>query len=1047
MSVTVATTAEVLQFLGRAGRNVNDDRPVEAKVLISKDRLKDEIRNVFISADPTQLILKSAGAYNAIKKNKLFSGGEYKDYAPQTFVDYLSVLDTSAETSREFKIRLERSVNKLIHLGALDSENNLTEFGQFLIQTGFNTDYGIMIYESFGTSNFEEVIAFTTLLESEMYLCLPGKNKDYIKYRDKLTHFKSEFYSEFDGKVSDLDFSYWLINTLRNSPKEDLKNCERKLIDAYKNDTIGELGINIQTIDKILKSSDEKIDKLENDYSQVINANEGEVGVKGSDIIPTKEMKRLALSGFSASLCQCTSGYKFEHLGLSDKEIVISNSSIPLKQKDQFFVAGNFNPDPNCSLIYASGICPISLEDLLDPELMKYASFKITILDEVQNFDMQTGIGNIIQKVFYQNLTTDEPRVIGNIKKEIAQESPERHKIFVQTFLKDCSKFISQHSDNLAKIKEYNQLAQLAQVTELDQSIGEIPEESLVKFYQKQVVKFPEICSLDDLQLKIDSGEVDFVFNPFNKLNQDQLDNLELVKDEYPSIINAVEVLYETNNNDLIEPIILIGNSDKFIEYYKANKISLVVRELQAKDKIGEIKIQYANKNISLEELESIKSEIELKAKYALLEKAKKNGNLMSHGDFTDIKTTEGLEKIGSIVIGQNPFDDSDVLAYPFAEYSYNYYLGWSIHRPDIDFKVCSVYTDNLNRINSEATQKALSLEFNSKLPSIIAKYDLLVMRLGENYSGIELARDQVGRLEYYVQNGTYANATGNARAELLKVEKTLQELESLKFYGDSAFDELSRFSNMELLEVFKSSYDQSEITKSFNLYPVLVGRINSDSGELIANVYITKDSNNENKASLTLERKVTQAFFNSLEVIQEANIIREFDPEEEHNENIESGEIMEMSFDSKRRAKVAKGLCEKLKNSTFSLADIQQVRNLILSNHIYSLDYLNGDFKFFLSQYENGRNYNEITLYQVDHGSKIIPQDGLIYDTSLDNTKEEVFVQNSNGSYIIRLITGCEILEPLPEGHKQVLENYDTSQLPSNSILDAFANKFSKKK
>ncbi len=139
LGVGVSTAFDVTQAFGRAGRAINDTRPVVGMCLQPISKLKKGLDNSLNNNDPTYMILQCSRVLKRIQKLKNFP------FIPKTLLEFIAPVVIDID-------RIKQSIEKLQVLEALDENENITDFGTFLIDIGLDLDFGLMLYNSLNTS-------------------------------------------------------------------------------------------------------------------------------------------------------------------------------------------------------------------------------------------------------------------------------------------------------------------------------------------------------------------------------------------------------------------------------------------------------------------------------------------------------------------------------------------------------------------------------------------------------------------------------------------------------------------------------------------------------------------------------------------------------------------------------------------------------------------------------------------------------------------------------------------------------------------------------
>jgi superfamily II DNA/RNA helicase len=173
LTVDYASTNDITQAFGRAGRSMKDVRRVVGLCLQPIKNLKKNLSASLNSTDPTQMILQTS---RVLKKIKTLKRAKSIPASLQEFINPV-VVDES---------RIRIAIEKLKSLDAIDLNENITDFGTFLIDINMDLDYGMMIYQALGTNYLRELCDILSLASKTSYLIDFTTKNFYIEYTKRL---------------------------------------------------------------------------------------------------------------------------------------------------------------------------------------------------------------------------------------------------------------------------------------------------------------------------------------------------------------------------------------------------------------------------------------------------------------------------------------------------------------------------------------------------------------------------------------------------------------------------------------------------------------------------------------------------------------------------------------------------------------------------------------------------------------------------------------------------------------------------------------------
>jgi HrpA-like RNA helicase len=347
LRITKATNKQLKQSLGRAGRLPDDTRTVKGYVAQQPEAL-ESIKEENFQTDPTQMILESAEMINRINDTKVITPNELPiEFRPKDLVEYITPAIGNKDLTKA-------TVDRLVGMNAIDTANNITEFGQFLLKMNLPIDFGIIIFESLNSENShftEYIVKILNIISNSTYLI---NNEVKFKELVRLQNFKNDF-----------EFYIYLIKNFRNS--EDTQNIGvdfSVLEDAFEDskltlDTIKNLGFSIQ-------SKPFKLDELNSFLSKV------------------------SINGLSHTLCKKQNDGSYMHLA-TGTIVQVSKKSI-MNNNPEYILAGEFGTYSTGHPVISSAI-ETNLEEI--KKATTYTSWLISEDTQVADYDVKSGVGRL----------------------------------------------------------------------------------------------------------------------------------------------------------------------------------------------------------------------------------------------------------------------------------------------------------------------------------------------------------------------------------------------------------------------------------------------------------------------------------------------------------------------------------------------------------------------------------------------------------------------------------------------------------------------------
>jgi HrpA-like RNA helicase len=361
LGVGVATSFDVTQAFGRAGRAINDTRPVVGMCLQPISKLKKGLDNSLNNNDPTYMILQCSRVLKRIQKLRNFP------HIPKTLLEFITPVVIDLD-------RIKQSIEKLQILEALDENENITDFGTFLIDIGLDLDFGLMLYNSLNTSYWARLCDV---------FCLASRGSSLVDMELK------EIYNAFvyrlaksNGVKSDLEVFEFLTQNIENF--EDAVNC----------------GVNYNTYLEAMVSSKALKRKI-NEY------------ISGSTLDTDSMLDKIDFSYLArVSLSDCLFEFRkqvasrnktiYEYVHLASKNVfnLSSYSVLNFLKPSKYIIASN--------MAIVSGVMTITEAIPVEFEDLEPNGF--TIKDEVlliDKYDPKTGQGRVKVNRNYKGYNTN----------------------------------------------------------------------------------------------------------------------------------------------------------------------------------------------------------------------------------------------------------------------------------------------------------------------------------------------------------------------------------------------------------------------------------------------------------------------------------------------------------------------------------------------------------------------------------------------------------------------------------------------------------------
>jgi HrpA-like RNA helicase len=192
LKVAPATTNEITQAMGRAGRHINDKREVFGYCLQPYTALKSSLNKMFTKHDPTLMILSSIVVYNKIKRLDKF--------VPNTLEEYISAVGLDKKKVTQTLLRLKA-------IRAITEQNKITKLGLYLANCNIDLDFALLLYYTPNEEYIETCKVMSLIIRS--YNLVDYDNQDLFNAFLNKT-FRSK------GIKSDFDVYKYLINSIKS---------------------------------------------------------------------------------------------------------------------------------------------------------------------------------------------------------------------------------------------------------------------------------------------------------------------------------------------------------------------------------------------------------------------------------------------------------------------------------------------------------------------------------------------------------------------------------------------------------------------------------------------------------------------------------------------------------------------------------------------------------------------------------------------------------------------------------------------------------------
>jgi HrpA-like RNA helicase len=426
LTVDYASINDITQAFGRAGRSMKDNRRVVGLCLQPIKNLKKNLSSSLNSTDPTQMILQTS---RILKKIKTLKRAKSVPSSLQEFINPV-VVDES---------RIRIAIDKLKSLGAIDSQENITDFGTFLIDINMDLDYGMMIYQALGTNYLRELCDILSLAAKTSYL-IDFKTKNfYIEYTKRL--------AKTNGVNNDLMVLSDILTKV-----DTLEDATNKGINFL---VIQEARITSLQLQKSLKSMGHKINLIDEPINEYLS--------------------NIALNALTDSLLMFKKKYGrngvqyMDYLHLASNSIfTLSPSSICNINQSTYIVA------TNCASV--GGVITATEAIPVDPYNYMGSNWILCReLGNVNSFDPLTGKGSIQSNLTFKGYVKETILETSNIEFEGGKEACQAMAVYLLDN-EQAFDWLAVNNNTINRVLTY-------------QTIQLKPKDTLLNFYTSKLIE------------------------------------------------------------------------------------------------------------------------------------------------------------------------------------------------------------------------------------------------------------------------------------------------------------------------------------------------------------------------------------------------------------------------------------------------------------------------------------------------------------------------------------------------------------------------------
>jgi hypothetical protein len=383
-----ATSQQLEQSMGRAGRNFEGTDDVKGYIGIPKEKVRNAISQDNYNLDPSFMILESAKLFHKINNSKRTSLLELpNEFKPDNLASYVN------EAIQNTAL-VESTISRLVGIGAMSESLEVTEFGQFLLKTKLPMDYGLMLYlaQQDHPEQVYDLIVLFKLLEKPHYMV-----EDQREYSQFLNNCKAK--DDFE-----------LMTQLMNMSQSEIESIGLKYdyFESAKSEAK-------TTLDSIQSKGPNK--------SQTLLTKAQKLKLQIQKATLSQTMDSVLPQGLSHNLIR-KEKTDFFHLA-SGRKIIISNNSIT-DPNGTLYLAGEIGTLPDGTLI-AQNIRPTSLDQLQESEFNKWLLVeekdeeKFDPIKGELSFNVTTRFKDIYHPEHNRDLKANDLNVLG-LRKELSTD-------------------------------------------------------------------------------------------------------------------------------------------------------------------------------------------------------------------------------------------------------------------------------------------------------------------------------------------------------------------------------------------------------------------------------------------------------------------------------------------------------------------------------------------------------------------------------------------------------------------------------------------------
>ena len=460
IGIDFATTAEIEQTQGRAGRNPKNTESVYSRVMQPKSSIKPADS---VNVDPTKDILEVAKYYSSLQPRKVIKNKKFlinnktlitkqvsgiENVVPSEYLP--SSLNSMLKDLGVDEYFITSSVERLRSFNAIDVKSQVTDFGEFLLHSGVSIDYGMMLYDSLINANLN----ITSQLCDTISLIEMSRNLVEIEdFKATTNGLKSPKFHSFksdkkDSFNSDFEFYSFIMSSIKNQLQAENAGLKWDLIQLAKTnsadlkDRLHEfksknkvISNSIEHFDETI-SADDSIKFSSTRYTKPIIKNKSRPIIKTNDIVAVKTSEtpateispELTLRGtlinsaanyLLHTLCK-KSGDGYIHLASGEK-VEISSNSIAKGTNAEFITFGTTTKSKDC--YYADTVMPLNIDDIIG---VKNPIFDITsniygtnhnvyrgTFEQITEYFITNQLGNLNEVMFYSSSEIKKDREAG----------------------------------------------------------------------------------------------------------------------------------------------------------------------------------------------------------------------------------------------------------------------------------------------------------------------------------------------------------------------------------------------------------------------------------------------------------------------------------------------------------------------------------------------------------------------------------------------------------------------------------------------------------